>query len=64
MMRNAGRPVTRTMLLSHVWGYQFEPQANVVDVHISRLRRKIDAAGEKSLIETLRGEGYRIRTAT
>lgn len=64
MMRNAGRPVTRTMLLSHVWGYQFEPQANVVDVHISRLRRKIDAAGEKPLIETLRGEGYRIRTAT
>lgn len=63
MMRNAGRPVTRTMLLSHVWGYQFEPQANVVDVHISRLRRKIDTAGEKPLIETLRGEGYRIRTA-
>jgi two-component system OmpR family response regulator len=64
MMRNAGRPVTRTMLLSHVWGYQFEPQANVVDVHISRLRRKIDAPGDKPLIETLRGEGYRIRTAT
>ena len=63
MMRNAGRPVTRTMLLSHVWGYQFEPQANVVDVHISRLRRKIDAPGEKPLIETLRGEGYRIRAA-
>jgi two-component system, OmpR family, response regulator len=64
MMRNAGRPVTRTMLLSHVWGYQFEPQANVVDVHISRLRRKIDTPGDKPLIETLRGEGYRIRTAT
>ncbi len=64
MMRNAGRPVTRTMLLNHVWDYQFEPQANVVDVHISRLRRKIDAAGERPLIETLRGEGYRIRSAT
>ncbi len=63
MMRNAGRPVTRTMLLSHVWGYQFEPQANVVDVHISRLRRKIDAPGDRPLIETLRGEGYRIRAA-
>jgi two-component system, OmpR family, response regulator len=63
MMRNAGRPVTRTMLLSHVWGYQFEPQANVVDVHISRLRKKIDGAGDKPLIETLRGEGYRIRAA-
>jgi two-component system OmpR family response regulator len=63
MMRNAGRPVTRTMLLSHVWGYQFEPQANVVDVHISRLRKKIDGTGDKPLIETLRGEGYRIRAA-
>jgi two-component system, OmpR family, response regulator len=61
MMRNAGRPVTRSMLLSHVWGFQFEPQANVVDVHISRLRRKIDAPGDAPLIETLRGEGYRIR---
>ena len=63
MMRNAGRPVTRTMLLSHVWGYQFEPQANVVDVHISRLRKKIDGTGDRPLIETLRGEGYRIRAA-
>jgi two-component system OmpR family response regulator len=60
LMRNAGRPVTRSMLLNHVWDYQFEPQANVVDVHISRLRKKIDAPGEKPLIETLRGEGYRI----
>ena len=63
LMRNAGRPVTRTMLLNHVWNYQFEPQANVVDVHISRLRRKIDTPGERPLIETLRGEGYRIRAA-
>jgi len=64
LMRNAGRPVTRTMLLNHVWDYQFEPQANVVDVHISRLRRKIDMAGERPLIETLRGEGYRVRSST
>lgn len=63
LMRNAGRPVTRSMLLNHVWEYQFEPQANVVDVHISRLRRKIDQPGEKPLIETLRGEGYRIGSA-
>jgi two-component system, OmpR family, response regulator len=63
LMRNAGRPVTRSMLLNHVWDYQFEPQANVVDVHISRLRKKIDAAGERPLIETLRGEGYRIGAA-
>lgn len=61
LMRNAGRVVTRSMLLNHVWDYHFEPQANVVDVHISRLRRKIDGPGERSLIETLRGEGYRIR---
>lgn len=63
LMRNAGRPVTRSMLLNHVWDYQFEPQANVVDVHISRLRKKIDGPGEKPLIETLRGEGYRIGAA-
>ncbi len=64
LMRNAGRPVTRSMLLNHVWDYQFEPQANVVDVHISRLRRKIDGPGEKPLIETLRGEGYRIGSSS
>jgi two-component system OmpR family response regulator len=63
LMRNAGRPVTRTMLLNHVWDYQFEPQANVVDVHISRLRKKIDAPGDRPLIETLRGEGYRMAAA-
>jgi two-component system OmpR family response regulator len=63
LMRNAGKPVTRTMLLNHVWDYQFEPQANVVDVHISRLRRKIDLPGLKPLIETIRGEGYRMGLA-
>src|SRR5262249_19535296 len=63
LMRNVGRPVTRMMLLNHVWDYQFEPQANVVDVHISRLRRKIDLPGMKPLIETVRGAGYRIGQA-
>lgn len=63
LMRNAGRAVTRTMLLNHVWDYQFEPQANVVDVHISRLRRKIDLPGSRPLIQTLRGEGYRMEEA-
>jgi two-component system OmpR family response regulator len=59
LMRNAGRTVTRSMLLSHVWDYHFEPQANVVDVHISRLRRKIDDGFDAPLIETVRGVGYR-----
>jgi two-component system, OmpR family, response regulator len=63
LMRNAGKPVTRMMLLNHVWDYQFEPQANVVDVHISRLRRKIDLPGARPLIETIRGEGYRMGAA-
>lgn len=63
LMRNAGKPVTRMMLLNHVWDYQFEPQANVVDVHISRLRRKIDLPGARPLIETIRGEGYRMGVA-
>jgi len=63
LMRNAGKPVTRLMLLNHVWDYQFEPQANVVDVHISRLRRKIDLPGARPLIETIRGEGYRMGAA-
>jgi two-component system OmpR family response regulator len=59
LMRNAGRTVTRSMLLSHVWDYHFEPQANVVDVHISRLRRKVDDGFDTPLIETVRGVGYR-----
>jgi two-component system OmpR family response regulator len=59
LMRNAGRTVTRSMLLNHVWDYHFEPQANVVDVHISRLRRKVDDGFDTPLIETVRGAGYR-----
>lgn len=60
LMRNCGTVVTRTMLLEHVWDYNFDPQTNVIDVHISRLRQKIDKGFDKSLIQTLRGAGYRI----
>ncbi len=58
LLRNKGRVVTRTMLLEHVWDYHFDPQTNVIDVHISRLRSKIDGDGEHSIIKTVRGAGY------
>ena len=61
LMKNAGRVVTRTMLLEHVWNYHFDPQTNVIDVHISRLRAKIDKDFETSLLHTVRGAGYMIR---
>lgn len=61
LMRNAGRVVTRTMLLERVWDYRFDPQTNVIDVHVSRLRRKIDQGFARPLIETARGAGYVIR---
>ncbi len=60
LMRHAGTVVTRTMLLENVWDYNFDPQTNVIDVHISRLRQKIDKGFYKSLIETVRGSGYRL----
>ncbi len=60
LMRNCGKVVTRTMLLENVWDYNFDPQTNVIDVHISRLRQKIDKGFEKSLIQTLRGAGYKL----
>ena len=60
MMRNCGTVVTRTMLLEHVWDYNFDPQTNVIDVHISRLRQKIDKGFEKTMIQTLRGAGYKL----
>jgi len=60
LMRHAGQVVTRTMLLEHVWDYHFDPQTNVIDVHISRLRSKIDKAFDKALLETVRGAGYRL----
>ena len=62
LMRHAGQVVTRTMLLESVWGYSFDPQTNVVDVHISRLRQKIDQAPEPPLLHTVRNAGYRIST--
>ena len=61
LMRHAGQVVTRTMLLESVWDYHFDPQTNVIDVHISRLRRKIDKDFDTPLIHTVRGAGYMIR---
>jgi len=58
LMRHAGQTVTRTMLLEQVWGYHFDPQTNVIDVHISRLRAKIDKDFETPLLQTVRGAGY------
>lgn len=60
LMRHAGQVVTRTMLLEHVWDYHFDPQTNVIDVHISRLRAKIDKGFDVALLTTVRGAGYRI----
>ena len=61
LMRHAGQVVTRTMLLEHVWDYHFDPQTNVIDVHISRLRAKIDKSFEEPLLHTIRGAGYMMR---
>ena len=61
LMKNAGQVVTRTMLLEHVWDYHFDPQTNVIDVHVSRLRSKIDKGFERPLIHTIRGAGYMVR---
>lgn len=60
LMRQAERVVTRTMLLEAVWDYHFDPQTNVIDVHISRLRQKIDLGHPKPLLHTVRGAGYRL----
>lgn len=61
LMRHAGQVVTRTMLLEKVWDYHFDPQTNVIDVHVSRLRQKIDRDFETPLIHTVRGAGYVLR---
>ncbi len=61
LMRNAGQVVTRTMLLENVWDYHFDPQTNVIDVHVSRLRSKIDKGYATPLIHTIRGAGYMVR---
>ena len=60
LMRHQGQVVTRTMLLENVWGYNFDPQTNVIDVHISRLRQKIDKGSDRPLLQTVRGAGYRL----
>jgi two-component system OmpR family response regulator len=60
LLRHAGQVVTRTMLLEGVWDYHFDPQTNVIDVHISRLRSKIDKGFERPLLHTVRGAGYRL----
>ena len=61
LIRQANRVVTRSMLLEAVWDYNFDPQTNIVDQHVSRLRQKLDAAGAAPLIETVRGVGYVVR---
>lgn len=61
LMRHAGQVVTRTMLLEGVWDYHFDPQTNVIDVHVSRLRQKVDKPFEQPLIHTVRNAGYMLR---
>jgi two-component system, OmpR family, response regulator len=63
LMRNAGRPVSRTMILQHVWNYTFDPQTNVVEVLVSRVRSKVDADLGAPMIHTIRGVGYVLRSA-
>ena len=60
LMRSPGRVFTRTQILEHVWGYDFDPQTNVVDVYVRRLRSKVDVMPDAPLIETVRGVGYRM----
>jgi two-component system OmpR family response regulator len=64
LMRHSAQVVTRTMLLEHVWDYHFDPQTNVIDVHISRLRQKIDKGFAPPLLHTVRGAGYMLRAET
>jgi len=61
LMRNAGKVVSKTMILSHVWEYSFDPQTNIVDVLVSRLREKLDRPFERKLVHTVRGVGYVLR---
>ena len=63
LMRNAGRVVSKTMILSHVWDYSFDPRTNVVDVLVFRLREKIDKGFERKMIHTVRGIGYVLQVA-
>jgi two-component system OmpR family response regulator len=61
MMRNAGQLLTRTMIFESVWGYYFDPGTNLVDVHLGRLRRKLETLGAPTVIHTVRGAGYTLR---
>jgi two-component system OmpR family response regulator len=61
LARNEGRVVTRSMLLEHVWDYHFDPQTNIIDQHVSRLRQKVDRGFDVPLIHTVRGTGYMMR---
>jgi two-component system OmpR family response regulator len=63
LARNEGRVVTRSMLLEHVWDYHFDPQTNIIDQHVSRLRQKVDRGFDAALIHTVRGTGYLMRAA-
>lgn len=63
LVRNTGRVVTRSMLLENVWDYHFDPQTNIIDQHVSRLRQKIDRGFNQPLIHTVRGTGYMIRAS-
>ena len=63
LMKNAGQVVTRTMLLENLWDYHFDPGTNVIDVHVSRLRSKLDKGFERPLLHTVRGAGYIVRDA-
>ena len=60
LMRHAGQPVTRTRRLAKVWEYHFDPQTNVIDVHVSRLRSKVDKGFDRPMLQTVRGSGYRL----
>ncbi len=60
LMQHAGQIVTRTMLLENIWDYHFDPQTNIIDVHVSRLRNKIDRDFDPALLQTVRGAGYRL----
>jgi two-component system, OmpR family, response regulator len=64
LMRNSGQVLTRTMIFEAIWGYHFDPGTNLIDVHLGRLRRKVDMPGVEPLIRTIRGSGYALSAAT
>jgi DNA-binding response OmpR family regulator len=61
MLRNSGQVLTRSMIFESVWGYRFDPGTNLIDVHMGRLRRKVEPPGTEPLIQTVRGSGYALR---